>query len=152
MHQSVRGGCPGWPDMVAGRGESRVAHSHPIPKPTSAEPLGSLFSLLVNKVTSLLPGIAVRKGISHRRTMLTNNSHHGHLRKVPNPCGHTAAQTLGRNVHARCWEQHQPGRPLRPRAEESLVPKFQAQMARSVWRILPQSHNVVANSCICPNP
>lgn len=51
--------CPGWPDMVAGHGESRVAHGHPIPKPTSAEPLGSSLSLLVNKVTSSLPGIAL---------------------------------------------------------------------------------------------
>lgn len=147
MHQSVQGGQI----RLLGKG---TAELHTAAQSPNLLPLFHMAhcSLLVNEVTSLLPGIAVRKGISHRHTMLTNNLHHGHLWKVPDLCGHTPASTLSRNVHARCWQQHMPGLPLRAMTEENLLSRFQAKTPESVRRILPQSHQVVGNSCLCPKP
>lgn len=87
-HRSVQGGQI-W---LLGTGRPELPHSRRIPN------LPQLThwvhpSLSVNKVTSL-PGIALRKGISHKQTIVTNNLDHGHVRKIPYTCGHMPAHTL----------------------------------------------------------
>lgn len=88
--------------MVAGHRETQVTHSQLIPNPTPPIPRAH-SSLLVNKVTSSFPGIALRKSISHKHTMVTNNVQHGHVWEVPCTCGHMADHTLSQGVHTHCW-------------------------------------------------
>ena len=86
---------------LLGTGRAELPRSQQIPRPASTVH-SALCSFPVNKVTSLLPGIALRKGINHKRvvceTMVTNNLHCGHVWEVPYTCGHMPAQTLSMDV------------------------------------------------------
>lgn len=73
MHQSVQGGQI-W---LLGTGRPKLPHSQLIPNPTPPIPRAH-SSLLVNKVTSSFPGIALRKSISHK--------HDGHKQRAAWTC------------------------------------------------------------------
>lgn len=86
---------------LLGTGRPESPHSQLIPNLPPPQSTGPT-PLSVNKVTSLLPGIALRKGISHRHTLVTNNVLHGHVWEVPDTCGHMSAHTVSQDVHTHC--------------------------------------------------
>lgn len=106
---------------LPGTGRPELSHSQLIPNlppPT----YWAHSSLPVNRVTSLLPGIALRKDSSHKHTMVTNNTLHGHVGEVPYTCGHMSAHTLSQDVRTHCWPmEHKPSLPRRTMMTVTLL-------------------------------